>query len=95
MFANSDLSIGYDVLDGGDIHTDHVRVFYVRPGDRVVMATDGYPELFDTLEETENHLKDAVKKDPSCTGLLRGTKGIRKGDQSYDDRAYVAFTVEE
>ena len=94
LFANADTPFGYDVLDGGNIHPDHVKFYPVQPGDRVVMATDGYPKLFDSLDETEKYLKEALEKDPTCTGLLCRTKGIEKESHSYDDRAYIGFTVE-
>ena len=57
------------------------------------MASDGYPVLFDSLSETENYLMQAVEDDSNCVYSLRGTKGIQPGNQSYDDRTYVGFTV--
>ncbi|MBP3728850.1 MAG: hypothetical protein J6H18_01110, partial [Lachnospiraceae bacterium] len=68
LFANSDASFGYDVLNGGPIRPQHAAVYPLRPGDRVILSSDGYPRLFETLEETENHLKEALGRDPACTG---------------------------
>lgn len=92
--ANRDVPFGYDVLDGGTIHAKNVKIYAVQKDDCVVMASDGYPKLFDTLKETEEYLGEALKKDPTCIGLLRGTKGIVPGNISYDDRTYVSFKVE-
>ena len=91
--ANRNVPFGYDVIDGGRIHPDHVKVYAVQKDDFVVMASDGYPKLFDTLEETEEYLKQALKEDPTCIGILRGTKGVDPGNISYDDRTYVSFRV--
>ena len=91
--ANRNVPFGYDVIDGGNINPDHVQIYAVQRDDRVVMASDGYPKLFDTLEETEIYLKEALESDPICIGLLRGTKGINPGNVSYDDRTYVSFRV--
>ena len=91
--ANRNVPFGYDVLDGGNIFPDHVKIYTVQKDDTVVMASDGYPRLFDTFEETENYLKKALALDPTCIDLLRGTKGIAKGNESYDDRTYVSFIV--
>jgi glycerophosphoryl diester phosphodiesterase len=62
-------------------------------GDRIILASDGYPELFDTLEETERYLFQMLTKDPLCIHELRGTKGVRPGNQSFDDRSYISFRV--
>lgn len=91
--ANRNVPFGYDVIDGGKINPDHVQIYAVQRDDCVVMASDGYPKLFDTLEETEVYLKNALEADPICVGLLRGTKGIDPGNVSYDDRTYVSFRV--
>ena len=94
MFANSKKSFGYDVINGGEIFKERVKVYQVKPGDHVVLASDGYPKLFDTLEETEEYLRKCLEEDPACIYKLRGTKGVKKGDMSYDDRCFVGFTVE-
>ena len=91
--ANRNVPFGYDVLDGGEINAKNVKIYAVQKDDCVVMCSDGYPELFDTLEETEAYLGKALKEDPTCIGILRGTKGITPGNISYDDRTYVSFRI--
>ena len=92
-FANSDSEFGYDVINGGEIHSDRVKITPVREGDLVVLASDGYPCLFDTLAESESYLAKALAEDPTCVGDLRSTKGLVKGNVSYDDRSFVSFIV--
>jgi len=92
--ANTDTSFGYDVINGGTIHADHVKIYPVHSGDCVVLASDGYPELFNTLAESEAYLEKALSEDPQCTGILRGTKGISKQGCSFDDRTYIRFIVD-
>ena len=91
--ANSSEPFGFDVLDGGSAHPDHVKVFPVQPGSRVVLASDGYPMLFDTLAESEAYLQQALAEDPACIGTLRGTKGVAPGNVSFDDRSYLGFVA--
>ena len=55
--ANRNVPFGYDVLDGGSINASHVKIYAVQKNDFVVMATDGYPRLFDSLESTEKYLQ--------------------------------------
>ena len=94
LFANQESPYGYDVLNGGPIHPEHVIVYSLKPGDEVVLASDGYPELFDTLAETEEYLMRVLPEDPMCIGVLKSTKGMKPGNVSYDDRSYLRFTVE-
>ena len=92
-FANRGGPFGYDVLNGAPIRADRVRVYPIAPGDHVVLASDGYPRLFDTLAESEDFLARALREDPDCTGVLMGTKGLAPGAASYDDRAFLSFWV--
>ena len=93
VMANQAGEFGYDVINGGDICTDNIVIYHVKPGDRIVLASDGYPALFDTLEETEKYLFNLLDKDPLCIHELRGTKGVINGNQSFDDRSYISFYV--
>ncbi len=92
-FANTDTEFGYDVINGGKIRADRVQITHVNKGDLVILASDGYPCLFDTLAECEAYLSRALAEDPDCIGLLRSTKGIVKGNVSYDDRSFVSFVA--
>ena len=92
-FANSDKSFGYDVINGGSVRPERVKIYKVHEGDHVVLASDGYPKLFDTLEETEEYLRKCLEEDPECVYKLRGTKGVKAGNVSYDDRCFIGFTV--
>ena len=91
MLANQDSPYGYDVLDGFAIHAHHVSVYPVAPKSHVILASDGYPVVRETLLETEEALKALIEKDPLCICENRGTKGLIKGNLSFDDRTYVRF----
>lgn len=80
----------YSVVDGFPIIDKHLSVVSVNdPGKSVVLASDGYPVLYRTLERSENYLFAALKKDPLCFREFQGTKGISAGNVSFDDRAYL------
>lgn len=89
--ANQPGEYGYDVINGGKICPENVIVYPVNKGDRIILSSDGYPALLDTLAETEDHLFRMLEKDPMCINELRGTKGVKKGNQSFDDRSYISF----
>lgn len=93
LFCNTNCSFGYDALNGGPILPQHIQIYSLQQGDHVVLASDGYPVLYDTLEQSEAYLKDALADDPMCIYQLRGTKGLKKGQKSFDDRSFLSFTV--
>ena len=91
-FSGKEIPFGYDVL-GGPVHPAHILIIPVKSGDHVVLSSDGYPKLFDTLEESEAYLQELLRKDPFCIHENRQTKGTAPGNCSYDDRAYISFYV--
>lgn len=84
----------YLCFDGFDIPLDQVRVLDLEPKlEELVLGTDGYPELFSTLEETEQYLQENLQEDPLCKGVLMSTKCPGPGDASFDDRAYLRLRL--
>ncbi len=94
LFANLPSHLGYDVLDGfSKPCLDRMKRFKVKKGDTIILSSDGYPELRDTLEESENALKTILEKDPLCAKTYISTKGLKPGNKSFDDRTYLKFIV--
>ncbi|MBR5441925.1 MAG: hypothetical protein IKV44_03140 [Clostridia bacterium] len=94
LFANrTDHKYGYAVLNGGTFNTDSIVAYPVNEGDSVVLATDGYPKLYASLKESEAYLKHLLTADPLCFNENKSTKGLQKGNLSFDDRAYIKFSV--
>ncbi len=85
---------GYGVLNGQGVAHDLIIRHAVAPGDTVVLASDGYPVLCDTLAESEARLAELLAKDPLCFRANRTSKGVLPGNRSFDDRAYLKFVVE-
>lgn len=57
--------------------------------DELVIASDGYPFIGETLAASESQLALLLDKDPWCVAELAGTKGILPGQVGYDDRDYL------
>ena len=96
VFENSDGKYGYYVLntDPSPIDPEVItKVYQVRSGDEVILASDGYPELKDTLEQSEQYLFDLIKRDPLLYEYYPTTKGLMNGNVSFDDRTYIRFIV--
>ena len=87
-------NIKYAVIDGARIPEEHVRVLTLdfQPKE-IVLASDGYPFLCPTLAESETALARQLADDPLNIGTFQATKGCMKGNNSFDDRAYIRFNV--
>jgi len=59
----------------------------------LVLATDGYPVLMPNLKDSEQALHQLLLEDPLCIGPLLGTKGMRPGNKSFDDRTYLKLEI--
>lgn len=93
IFANKTGRFSYGVFNGTSVPDEHVIVHKVKQEDEVVLASDGYPHLKDTLEESERLLKEEMKNNPLCDGEYRSTKGKAEDNISFDDRTYIRFKV--
>ncbi len=93
LLENANSKYGYEVLNGNQLRTDLIKTYKVKKGDTVVLASDGYPKIFDTLEKTEAYLKSILKENPLCDTDYISTKGVKKGNTSFDDRTYLKFIV--
>lgn len=91
IFANYDGPFGYGVLNGAPVPPAHIEVFSAAGAGEIVLASDGYPEVFPTLEATEKDLKRIVADDPLMYRLHPQVKGVKKGHVSFDDRSYIRF----
>lgn len=92
-FIENGIEMGYPVLNGDEICEDMIKVYSVENGQEVILATDGYPILKNSLKESEQSLMDILKNDPFCYRIYKSTKGLKKGNCSFDDRAYIRFSV--
>ena len=91
IFQNSFLEnpMSYSVIDGFEMDIKKIKILDVKKTKTIIMASDGYPLLFQSLRESEKYLKELLKKDPLCYKIYKSTKGLMKGNNSYDDRAYI------
>ena len=87
-------NVTHAVIDGFPIPERLVPVITLdfRPWE-IVLASDGYPFLCPTLEESEARLRRQKENDPLNIGEFKATKGFTEGFNSFDDRTYVKFTV--
>ena len=87
-------NVTYAVIDGFPIpeHLVPVITLDFRPHE-IVLASDGYPFLCGTLDESEARLRRQHETDPLNIGDFKATKGFTPGNLSFDDRTYIRFTV--
>lgn len=91
LFANQRGDFGYFVFDGYTDYNYPLQVFDVKAGDEIILASDGYPQLKTTLEESEHVLNQLRINDPHLTTIYKATKGFEPRLNSFDDRTYIRF----
>lgn len=89
-----DYVFGHAVLNGSGTPPSMIDVIEL-PDESVdvVLATDGYPEMWATLAETERALAERLEDDPLHLGPPPGTKGKPPWAYGYDDRTFVRVTL--
>ncbi|MBE5827676.1 MAG: hypothetical protein E7307_13715 [Butyrivibrio sp.] len=99
LLENTSDDLGYCVFNNAtdvkDFPLDKVIKIDVPQNAEIVLASDGYPELMPTLQESEERLAKILKEDPMCYQLYVGTKGINGDNESFDDRTFVRFQIEQ
>ena len=88
-------NISYSVVDGFPIDRRHVRILPLdfQPWE-IVLASDGYPFLCPTLVESESRLRKQREDDPLNIGHhFQATKAFHPDFNSFDDRAYIRFSI--
>lgn len=93
LFENANSEYGYSVLNGRLLENYNAKVYRVKSGDEVILASDGYPKLYSSLKDSESYLSYILAVDPLCYSLHKSTKGIMEGNKSFDDRAYLKFII--
>jgi hypothetical protein len=85
----------YWVMDGFPVSAKGIEVHHVpRKTRQIILASDGYPKLYATLDETEAALHSILKQDPLLMDLYMSTKGVRPPAESFDDRTYLSIDLE-
>lgn len=79
----------YGAIDGSIIPELLCETWPVATGQEIVLASDGYPMLFDSLARTEAYLASDLRRDPLRIRKYPSTKAVVPGNESFDDRAYL------
>ena len=85
----------YPVLDGQRIDPSKVPAISLEGADELLLASDGYPQLMDTLRDTEDYLAGALSRDPLCICENKASKCLEEGNRSFDDRTYLRLQLND
>lgn len=87
-------ALWYPVFDGTEVPAEGVRIEPVGPDvTSVILATDGYPILASSYEESEAARRRILADDPLMIGAHRACKAHAPGLDSFDDRAFLQLDV--
>lgn len=96
MFQNSDIPSEFDYFAVDGFYTDAKGIDIYKVPEHVkevVLATDGYIEVFSTLEKSEKYLAQVLEEDPLLYKRHKSVKGIVRGNVSFDDRSYIRIKI--
>jgi len=97
QFFQNNLTAGtywYPIIDGFPVPDGGIRVEPIPETTRtIILASDGYPVLKDSLEASEEELRHILENDPLLFRFYKSTKGVQEGYVSYDDRAYIKLKL--
>ncbi|MFD7919658.1 GNAT family N-acetyltransferase [Streptomyces sp. NPDC059740] len=92
--ANRPGPYGYGVFDGTPVPAGFVEIIaFDGDVEEVVLATDGFLSPAATLVAAEAELREALAQDSLRIGVNPGTKGLRPGADSFDDRTYARMRL--
>ncbi len=83
----------FAAFDGHGTQAAMIEVFEAPPGSEVILASDGYPSPERSLEQSEAALAASIERDPLRIADPPGTKTVRPGHLSFDDRTYVRLRL--
>ncbi len=86
---NNKSAWGFGVMNGEDIPERFIEIIDVPTGSDVIITSDGYPIVKDTLEASEAALRKLLVEDPLLIGTHPQPKGIKPGLDSFDDRSWL------
>lgn len=87
-------TLGYGAFDGQEIPARHLHALPVSPGlQEIVLASDGYPALFPTLEASEAALWARASADPLMIADTPGCRAFPAGGGSFDERTYLRLRL--
>lgn len=96
-FENTRSEYGYCVFNNSTeaalFPLDMICVIPLGTARELILASDGYPEVLPTLEESEQYLSKVLREDPLCYDIYPSTKGLSKDSQSFDDRTYLRVRI--
>jgi hypothetical protein len=95
FFANnSESSFGFPVMNGEPVPDKFIKVIAVpEEALEVVLASDGFPRIGSTLALSKEYLAGVLNRDPLMYKEMRETKGLKKGNISFDDATYIRFAL--
>ena len=83
----------YVVIDGQPIDASLVPALPVGDAMELILTSDGYPQVCDTLEASEQVLHQVLVKDPLCINENPSSKCLVVGNRSFDDRTYLRLRL--
>ena len=94
VFINGSASpYSFGMITGKEVPQELIQIYPVDGVKELVLASDGYMKLFNSLAETEAKHRQILTDDPLLIGEYAQIKTIKKGGVSFDDRTYIRLEL--
>lgn len=92
--TNQQVPYGYGALDGSSVPEQYIECIEVPEGaQRLVLVSDGYPFILESLQATEDALAELMSRDPLGITEWPRPLGIGPLVEAFDDRAWVELDI--
>ena len=93
LLNNAENLYGFGVIDGSPVPEVFIETIDVPEGAEVILASDGYPVLKNSLAESEAALAEILAHDPLLIGDYPQPRAMLRNGISFDDRSFLRFSI--
>lgn len=93
LLNNADSAYGFGAIDGSPVPDIFIETVDLPERAEVILASDGYPVLKDSLAESEAVLADILARDPLLIGDYPQPRAMLQNGVSFDDRSWLRFSI--
>lgn len=93
LLNNADSTYSFGAIDGSPVPDIFIETIDVPNGAEIILASDGYPVIKNSLAESEAALAEILARDPLLIGDTPQPRAMLQNGISFDDRSWIKFSI--
>ncbi len=93
LLNNAGNAYGFGAINGSPVPDIFIETIDVPEGAEIILASDGYPVLKNSLAESEAVLAEILVQDPLLIGDYPQPRAMLQNGISFDDRSFLRFSI--